>query len=232
VDGAILRRHPVTNAEYLAFLDDLAARGLADLALRRAPRERSGTVGAEGALIYAFDGRKFSLRPDEDGDVWAPDWPVTMVDWAAAREYAHWVASASGLPWRLPLEAEWEKAARGVDGRFYPWGDHYDASWASNSASRPGRPLPSAVTAFPVDESVYGVRGMAGNMQDWCEDPYSPDGERPAGSDGAEDPDVERIVRGGGWASAPAAARLAVRDWFVPGLRYSALGFRLARPFG
>jgi len=81
VDGFCLSRFPVTNRDYIAFLNDLVAQGREEEALRHAPRERPGTPSAQGALIYGFDGGRFCLRPDAEGDVWLSDWPVCMVDW-------------------------------------------------------------------------------------------------------------------------------------------------------
>jgi formylglycine-generating enzyme required for sulfatase activity len=234
VDGQVFRRFPVTNREYLGFLDALVAAGRAEEALRHAPRERAGTTGEAGALIYGFDGRRFSLRPDADGDTWDPEWPVLMVDWHGACAFATWAAERSGRPWGLPGELGWEKAARGVDGRWFPWGDRFDPSWGCTNRSHRGRPLPAVVDSYPVDESPYGVRGLAGNVREWCADAYAPEGPPvvrsrltppplavPAGSD--------RVLRGGGWGSTPANARVAGRYWDAPGDRSQNLGFRLAR---
>jgi formylglycine-generating enzyme required for sulfatase activity len=100
-----------------------------------------------------------------------------MVTWTQARRYAAWRAQREALPWRLPAELEWEKAARGVDGRFFPWGDHLDPSFCCMLRSHLGRPLPALVSDFPFDESPYGVRGLAGNMRDWCLDLVSAEGQ-------------------------------------------------------
>jgi formylglycine-generating enzyme required for sulfatase activity len=166
VDGFSLSRVHVTNRDYLGFLDDLVAQGREADALRHAPRERGGTVGEQGSLIYGYEGGRFSLRPDADGDVWLPDCPVTMVDWLGAAAFAAWQAARTGQAWRLPHELEWEKGARGVDGRFFPWGDGFDPSWCCIRASHQGRRLPAEVGRYPVDESVYGARDLAGNMRD------------------------------------------------------------------
>src|SRR5690606_9188188 len=114
-DAAVLRRFPVTNRSYLAFLDDLLARGDEAAALRHVPRERAATEDAVGPMLYGREGDRFVLRPDADGDVWLPDYPVLWIDWHSAAAYAAWEAERAGLPWRLPAELEWEKAARGVD---------------------------------------------------------------------------------------------------------------------
>jgi serine/threonine-protein kinase len=236
VEGQVFRRFPVTNQEYLSFLDALVATGREEEALRYAPREGSGKVTEPGPLLYGYDGRRFVLRPDLEGDVWDPRWPVMMVDWHGAAAYARWLAAESGRPWGLPGELAWEKAARGVDGRLFPWGDQVDPSWACTSQGHRGRPLPAPVDSHPVDQSVYGVRGLGGNISDWCADAYQLEGPPVVGgrpADGPEQPDplANRVNRGGCWNSAPTWARTAFRIWNAPASRYANLGFRLARPY-
>ena len=99
-----------------------------------------------------------------------------MVDWAGAAAYARHEAERTGLPWQLPPELAWEKAARGVDGRRFPWGDAFDPSWACMKDSHRGQPKPVAVDAIEADVSVYGIRGLCGNIKDWCADAWSVDG--------------------------------------------------------
>ena len=220
----VIRRFPVTNLEYIQFLNDLVAQGRDDEAESFAPREKSGIADTDGALIYGRDARgRFALRPDEDGDMWQGDWPVFQVDWFGASAYARWLAEGSDLPWRLPGELEWEKAARGVDGRGYPWGDFLDPTWCSMRESHAERPLPAVVDSYPIDRSPYGVRGLAGNVRDWCEERYHPSGP------GHDDAHHGRVVRGGCWSFAARQARSANRDWYEPHYRHSYLGFRVAR---
>ncbi len=238
VGGRVFRRFPATQARYLAFLDDLVARGQTDLALRYAPRERGGTAGEPGALLVGFDGARFSLRPNADGTRAEPDWPVAMVDWAGAKSHAAWEAVRTGQPWRLPDELAWEKAARGVDGRFHPWGNASDPAWACLRESHAGRPRPHRVGRFTADESPYGVRDLAGGMQDWCEDRYLPAGPaledarvpEPA-LDPPSTPGFDRVGRGGCWFLSSAFGRVAGRYDGAPSARYEFLGFRLARSY-
>jgi len=234
VDGFVIRRHPVTNREYIAFLDDLVAAGREDEALRWAPRERAGQRGERGALIYGrgTDGR-FRLRPDADGDLWDLDWPVLMIDYGCAAAYCRWLAARAGLPWRLPAEAEWEKAARGVDGRVYPWGDFFDPSWCAVGSARAMLFSPARVQDYPEDVSPYGVRGMAGNVGDWCADPALGEPDMAEGSQqlapGADARRMMRYGRGGAWCTAPRSARLGFRDHYVVYNRSATLGVRPAR---
>ena len=235
----MLRSFPVTNREYLGFLDALVLAGREEEALRFVPQERAGQAGQPGAMIYGrrSDGG-FELVPDADGDQWEPDYPVCIVDWHSARAFAGWEQGRTGQAWRLPGELEWEKAARGVDGRFFPWGDGFDPSRCCMRDSHPGGVQPSVVESYPLDESVYGVRGMAGNMMDWCVDEYTKEGpptlgarlvtplqhEQKRTTEGAF-----RVNRGGSWSNYPRNARLANRYGFSPGFRFSNLGFRITR---
>jgi serine/threonine-protein kinase len=229
-----MRRFPVTNREYLGFLNALVAAGRTDEALRHAPRERGG-VDNSGRLVYqrSADGT-FRLGPDADGDEWLPDYPVFMVDWTGARAFAAWEAERTGLPWRLPGELEWEKAARGVDGRLFPWGNRLDPSWCCMAASHPGRMLPAEVDTFPADVSPYGVRGMGGNVRDWCLDAFNdagqscPDGLVPHPEPGADDVDL-RVLRGGTWDNDAVPVRAASRTRSSHWNRHANHGMRLIR---
>ena len=240
-DGLVFKRFPVTNREYLAFLDDLVARGREQEALRWAPRERTAIKGQDGAINYGRDaGGRFLLLKDAEGDSWLPEWPVINVHFGCAVAYARLAADRTGRPWRLPGELEWEKVARGVDGRFFPWGNWLDPSWCSFRDSHAGRPLPALVDSFPVDESVYGVRGMGGNVEDWCADRCRKEGPRSLGSRavvpevvGEVDlsPSSLRAGRGGNWSGYTRSARCSSRLPHVPSLRSAFLGLRLARSY-
>ncbi len=237
VDPFVIRRFPVTNREYIAFLDDLLAQGRERDALRWAPRERSGSLDEEGALLYGRDDDgRFVLRADSDGDLWLPDWPVVNIDWESASAFAAWLAARTERPWRLPRELEWEKAARGVDGRFFPWGDFLDPTWCRMRDSLPGRAALAVVDSYPVDESPYGVRGLAGNTRDWCLDAWRPDGPQVWRESAIIDPDAERVVRadmrafrGGAFNNPASSCRSAYRSAFRPHFRYPVLGMRVAR---
>ena len=232
----VVKRFPVTNRAYIAFLDDLVATGREEEALRHAPRERAGKEGETGALIYGRrgDGR-FELVADADGDRWELDWPVMMVDWSGALAYAAWLAARTGRPWRLPGELMWEKAARGVDGRFFPWGDVFDPSWCCMRDSHADRPLPAAVDTYPVDRSPYQVRGMAGGIRDWCEGQYRREGPVVVDDrvtlidDGSGPGRPRRPVRGGSWSSIPRRSRAANRSGSEPWNRLAFNGFRVCR---
>ena len=185
-------------------------------------------------MIYGRDERgAFRLVADADGDLWEPDWPAVMLIWETARAHAAWRAERDGVGWRLPSELEWEKAARGVDGRRHPWGHDFDPSYCNMRESRSGRGLIAAIDAFPRDESVYGVRGLAGNAQDWCLEAWDKDRvvTGPIADLEVDPPHVaRRACRGGSWVAGPGAVRLGYRIGTVPTHRSPDLGFRLVRP--
>ncbi len=232
-DGFIIERHPVTNARMLEFLDDLVDRGREEEALACVPRERA--VAGQGAMLYGRDSRgHFFLQADADGDTWLPDYPVMMVDVLSARSFASWRALGSGHRWRLPLDFEWEKAARGVDGRHFPWGDWIDPSWCCMRLSHSEKMLPASVHDFPLDISPYGVRGMAGNMTDLCLNLFDeiPDGGgRVRVEEAMLDPDRrgEMACRGGAWLNLENHCRGSRRFHTIHTMRQSIIGFRLAR---
>ncbi|APR79435.1 serine/threonine protein kinase [Minicystis rosea] len=232
IDGFVMRRFPVTNQEYVDFLNDLvAARREAD-AIAACPKSAIGmgdARAAELALRRDPEGR-FLLTPGEQD----ADAPVVAIDWYSATAYAEWLAKRTGKPWRLPNELEREKAARGVDGRFGPWGDHLDATFACTADSKSGELVVARVTDYPLDESPYGIRGLAGNVREWCANIWRREGPRV--DDGrlslAEEPadgNALRSVRGGAWMSPLNTSRSAFRFAARADLRRVSVGMRLVR---
>src|SRR5262249_5584065 len=147
------------------------------------------------------------LLPRDGNPLGRPDMPVTQIDWHAASAFARWIFEKTGQPWRLPDEIEREKAARGVDGRIFPWGDHGDPTFACVLEGHRGPPPPEPNPGPPVDESPYGVRGLAGNVRDWCLDVWPPEGPRIVSDrlriDPAEPDDPDFCAIRGGWWGAP-----------------------------
>ena len=153
--------------------------------------------------------------------------PVVSVSWDDARRYCAWLTEISGRPHRLPTEAEWEEAARGADGRVYPWGNEWDASRCNTAES--GLEAMRPVGSYPQGASPYGVLGMAGNVWEWTLSaraayPYEPDDGREAEVKGD---DRRRIVRGGSFLLDRRYARCAVRYGSEPGKRTWVYGFRV-----
>jgi formylglycine-generating enzyme required for sulfatase activity len=168
------------------------------------------------------------------------DHPVVYVSWHDAVAYCRWLAEVTGRPYGLPSEAEWEKGARGSDGRIWPWGNQWDAERCNCEEGGKGDTTP--VGAYPQGASPYGLLDMAGNVWEWTrslwgEDEINPSFKYPYDpADGREDLDapgtVLRVLRGGSWDLSLRHARCVVRSWSYPDLSYSALGFRLVSPVG
>ncbi len=232
-DGFVIGRFPVTMGEYVLFLNDLVASGREGEAVAHAPQVPSGRYGAGPQMLPREPDGRFRTGLDPDGDLVADDWPALCVAWSGAVAYARWMRSRTGLPWRLPGELEWEKAARGVDGRTWPWGEQPDPSRANCRDSREGRSGPVGVDSCPLDESPYGMRGAAGNVRDWtgdawCETWAPLDGDRviPPPLDPPEAPRV--VGRGGAWPLWSGGCSATARTEDRPDYRHPGVGFRIA----
>jgi formylglycine-generating enzyme required for sulfatase activity len=156
--------------------------------------------------------------------------PVVNVSWWDALAYCRWLAEVTGKPYRLPTEAQWEKAARGTDGRIYPWGSKWD-SRVSNTHEG-GKKRTTLVGAYsPAGDSPYGCADMAGNVLEWVADWYKDDyytrssaTQNPYGP--ASGP--SKVLRGGSWSSSREDARCATRLASSQKTTNSEVGFRCA----
>jgi formylglycine-generating enzyme required for sulfatase activity len=155
--------------------------------------------------------------------------PVVEVTWYGAKAYCE------ALGRRLPTEAEWELAAKGVDGYVYPWGNDWNASnaWTSRSAPDDGEEGgPVAVDSFPLGRSPVGALNMAGNVAEWVSDWYDANyyfQADAAGPDPVGPPlGDEKVVRGGSWPDVPFFARTVHRQSNRPGDPTAWIGFRCA----
>jgi formylglycine-generating enzyme required for sulfatase activity len=158
-----------------------------------------------------------------------PDHPVVCVSWQDALAYVRWLGQVTGQPWRLPTEAEWEKAARGTDGRIYPWGNQWDETRANTTDGGAKTTTPIGAYAERGDASPYGVHDQAGNVWEWCSSLYQ---SYPyTAHDGRENLDStgNRVLRGGSWGSGPWGARAAYRLAYGPDSLSNLVGVRLVR---
>lgn len=238
LEDFIIQKEPVTHGEYLAFLNDLVDEGRPEEARRRAPSIAGALVGPVAPPTYERDGAgRYVLRHDTDAITEAH--PVGLVSWFDARAYAQWLRQKSGHPWRLASEFEWEKAARGVDGRHYPWGNFLDPTWCNMLDSHGQRLAPHPAAMNPQDVSPYGVLGLAGNIRTWCRETYRPAEASPSAPSivPLDDTAAEveqcaepRVFRGGSWYFSRDQCRSAARDGSVPGARFRSVGIRLVRP--
>jgi formylglycine-generating enzyme required for sulfatase activity len=153
--------------------------------------------------------------------------PVISVSWEHALAYTRWLAEVTKQVWRLPTEAEWEKAARGTDGRIYPWGNVFDQARCNTVEARIGTTTPLGM--YPGGASPYHVQDMAGNVGEWTSSRFSP--YPYVSGDGREDPlsTGERVLRGGSWCGDANGARAAYRnDHRRVDFTSDDMGFRLA----
>lgn len=166
-----------------------------------------------------------------DPDFSLPDQPVVAVSWFEAVEYCRWLSSMTSESYRLPTEAEWERAARGgFEGLDYPWGDdspetraEYQRRWGGGVRG----PQPVGLG----EPNAYGIFDLCENVHEWCADWFdagyyavSP-GRNPQGPGKGE----RRASRGGSWRHHVKASRCAARSSIPPHLEYADYGFRLVR---
>ena len=202
LDPFYVDRHPVTNAQFKVFLDVTGY----------APTD-------EDAKRFLAHWRNGQIPRGEEKH------PVVYVSWTDARAYAAWAGK------RLPTEAEWEKSARGTDGRKYPWGKTEPGPAHANFGRHDGGT--SAVGTYPEGASPYGIHDLAGNVWEWCEDVEDEDfyanGPSHNPKHTRKTPRSHHVMRGGSWLYDARALRTYARTGFEPRYRFAGGGFRCAR---
>jgi formylglycine-generating enzyme required for sulfatase activity len=205
-----IARYPVTVAQYSAFVEDggyTTQRHWTEAGW--AWREKEGLTGPE------------TFGPSSD----LPNHPVVGVSWYEAVAFCRWLGELGGQEVRLPTEAEWERAARGTDGREYPWGDEFDATRCNVDDTRIGSTSPVGI--FPGGASPCGALDMAGNVWEWTSSLSKPYPYQ--AGDGREDSEAEgsRVLRGGAFSYSQDVARCACRYNGHPDSQWLYDGFRL-----
>jgi formylglycine-generating enzyme required for sulfatase activity len=196
-------KYEVTNKRYKRFLD---ATGY------KVPRSYQESADA----AYVWDWQK-RMYPEGKGDD-----PVVLVSWDDAKAFCAWAGK------RIPTEAEWEKAARGSQGKAYPWGN----DWANGKAntSESGRKQTAPVGTFKDDVGKYGEDGvydLAGNVSEWVEEWFAPYPGNPMTS--YEERNKYRVLRGGSWDYAHSIANGYHRQYALPQSQMTAIGFRCVK---
>ena len=169
-----------------------------------------------------------SPRFHDDPRFNAPDCPVVGVSWYDALGYLTWLNELTNRSYRLPTEAEWEKASRGTDGRIYPWGDVWDVSNGNFGEIRLKRTTP--VGSYPGGVSPYGCLDMGGNVYEWCNDWFHPETYKysPAVNPGGAADGRRKVIRGGSWVPrGEFAARCANRAAYEPTEKVHNVGLRI-----
>ncbi|MGD2087156.1 MAG: formylglycine-generating enzyme family protein [Candidatus Aminicenantes bacterium] len=164
-----------------------------------------------------------------DGNFNGPEQPVVGVSWYDAAAYCNWLSEKTKKKYRLPTEAEWEKAARGTDGRFFPWGNEEPGLNKANFAGQ----LHGTVSVKKNIQgiSAFGLMNMAGNVSEWCADWYDENYYQLTNDRNPGGPATgkRRVVRGGSWQDNIFFMRTTARNSYPPDTKKESLGFRVVR---
>lgn len=215
LDAFEIAVYPVSNREFKAFIDK---------------------DGYNKEEFWTPEGWKWKLEENISEPLYWHDrkwnganFPVVGVCWYEVVAYANWLSKKTRKSYRLPSEAEWEKAARGTDGRRYPWGNNFDKNLCNSNESRLNRTSPLGL--FHGGKSIYGCLDIVGNVDEWCADWYDEKYYRisPLKNPRGPSAGLNRVVRGGSWRGDDRLCRAGSRYSYRPTLRDDFIGVRLVR---
>ena len=228
LDAYYIGKFEITNADWRKFRDD--------------PAYDDTKLWPNGRVVPKDQSPYWTQANNHGGATPGSDnYPVLGVNWDAATAYCNWVSAKTGKKYRLPTEAEWEKAARGTDQRRFPWGNNIDATYASftkssnfETAQIVGYYDGSKRGDFQTHSgaSPYGAMDMAGNVMEWCQDWYGRGYYAESAKKNPQGPEkgAYRVLRGGGFFFEPQDARSYARSGGWPSLQaWRMVGFRLVR---
>lgn len=196
-----LDRYPVTNAQYKTFMEE---------ARHPKPYISPEDYQRQGFLVHPYSKVKEFLWREGSSPEGRESHPVVLVSLEDATSYCAWKRKKVGRRYRLPSEAEWEKAARGTDGRTFPWGNEWNPDYL-NSGHRFAFTTP--VTRFPQGRSPYGLYDMVGNLFEWTATPWD---------------EKNFVLKGCSWDDLPGTCRAAMRHGRPPLSKHILIGFRCA----
>lgn len=198
-----ITRNAITNRQYEAFV---SATG------HPAP-EVDATTWKSYGLIHPYARTRRHAWLNGAIPAGRGDHPVVLVTRADAEAYARWLSSVTGDRWRLPTETEWEKAARGGDGRAFPWGNRFDAKKLNSADAGPSDTVPAG--SFPAAASPFGMLDAAGQVFEWT---------------ATSDEPGRSIVKGGSWDDKGCGVcRPAARHGRPDAIKHILIGFRLVK---
>lgn len=202
--GYFIDKYPVTNKQYKEFLRWMDRHDDHSFCHSNEPLDKDHHP--DPMPEYFNMPEDYFTNPKYD------DYPVVCVDWWDAYAYARWAGK------RLPTEIEWEKAARGIDGRLYPYGDIFSPEISNTVESKIG--MPNKVGSRPKNVSPFGCYDMSGNVWEWCLDKFDERDMRP---------DAHRVVKGGSFGREYFRAKCSYRNERNPNDRWCTRGFRCVK---